>query len=52
VDFERAVAEPVDCAVVTTDHACFDYDRLAKLPLVVDTRNALVGRSGGSIFKL
>jgi UDP-N-acetyl-D-glucosamine dehydrogenase len=46
VDFERAVAEPVDCAVVTTDHSVFDRARIAALPLVVDTRNALAGVAG------
>ena len=30
-----------DCGVVTTDHSAFDYARIADLPLVVDTRNAL-----------
>ncbi len=30
-----------DCAVISTDHALFDYDRIAAMPLVVDTRNAL-----------
>jgi UDP-N-acetyl-D-glucosamine dehydrogenase len=30
-----------DCVVITTDHTCFDYAKVAKLAkLVVDTRNA------------
>jgi UDP-N-acetyl-D-glucosamine dehydrogenase len=41
-----------DCAVITTHHRAFDYDRIAALPLVVDTRNALAGRAGPHIFRL
>jgi UDP-N-acetyl-D-glucosamine dehydrogenase len=52
VAFERAVSTPWDCAVVTTDHAVFDYGRIAALPLVVDTRNALKGPATPTIFKL
>ena len=33
--------ETCDCAVIATDHALFDYDRIAAMALVVDTRNAL-----------
>jgi UDP-N-acetyl-D-glucosamine dehydrogenase len=30
-----------DCAVIVTDHSCFDYDAIVRhSPLVVDTRNA------------
>jgi len=30
-----------DCAVIITDHSCFDYDLIVRhAPLVVDTRNA------------
>ena len=43
VPFDLALSGPLDCAVVTTDHAVFDYGRIASLSLVVDTRNALRG---------
>jgi UDP-N-acetyl-D-glucosamine dehydrogenase len=52
VAFERAVSTAWDCAVVTTDHAVFDYRRIAALPLVVDTRNALKGPATATVFKL
>jgi UDP-N-acetyl-D-glucosamine dehydrogenase len=52
VDVDAAIAGGFDCAVITTDHAAFDYDRLAKLPLVVDTRNALKGTTGANVFRL
>jgi UDP-N-acetyl-D-glucosamine dehydrogenase len=51
VDFEKAIGTGYDCVVVTTDHKLFDYDRIAALPLVVDTRNAIKRRSP-TIFKL
>jgi len=50
--FERAMAQSCDCAIVTTDHAAFDYGQIAALPLVIDTRNALAGRTGTNIFRL
>ncbi|MFN7918077.1 MAG: nucleotide sugar dehydrogenase [Vicinamibacterales bacterium] len=52
IDFDTALSQGFDCAVITTDHAAFDYDRIATLPLVVDTRNALRGRSGPGIWRL
>ena len=52
VDVDKAIAGGFDCAVITTDHAAFDYDRLARLPLVVDTRNALKGHTGEHIVRL
>jgi UDP-N-acetyl-D-glucosamine dehydrogenase len=52
VPFEAAVSRPADCAVVATDHTAFDYGRIAALPLVVDTRNALKAFSRPSIFAL
>jgi UDP-N-acetyl-D-glucosamine dehydrogenase len=52
VPFETALSSTCDCAVITTDHASFDYKRIAGLPLVVDTRNALKQSSGKGIFKL
>ena len=43
----------VDCAVICTDHSAFDYDAIVgRMPLVVDTRNALRGRREPSIFRL
>jgi UDP-N-acetyl-D-glucosamine dehydrogenase len=52
VPFETAVSRPCDCAVVATDHTAFDYCRIAELPLVVDTRNALKAFGRPSIFAL
>ncbi len=50
---EVALAGGIDCAVIVTDHRAFDYDRLLRhAPLVVDTRNALKGRSDDRIFRL
>ena len=52
VPFETAVNGPCDCAVVATDHTAFDYSRIADLPLVVDTRNAMKAFKRPSIFAL
>jgi UDP-N-acetyl-D-glucosamine dehydrogenase len=52
VPFETAVAAPCDCAVITTDHSSFDYARIAAMPLVVDTRNALRAFDTPTIFRL
>ena len=52
VPFDAALAASFDCAVVATDHTGFDYRRIAKLPLVVDTRNALKAFAGPAIFTL
>jgi UDP-N-acetyl-D-mannosaminuronate dehydrogenase len=46
------VAAPCDCAVITTDHSSFDYARIAAMPLVVDTRNALRAFDTPTIFRL
>jgi UDP-N-acetyl-D-glucosamine dehydrogenase len=51
-DFDAALRRGCDCAVITTDHAAFDYERIAALPLVVDTRNALKGYSGPNIIRI
>ena len=48
----RRVATAYDCAVIATDHASFDYRRIAAMPLVVDTRNALKGNVGPHVFGL
>ncbi len=40
--------EGVDCVVIHTDHACFDYDWIVEhAPLVFDTRNATRGVKAG-----
>ena len=50
---ERALAEGIDCAVITTDHSGVDYAEIARrAPVVVDTRNALAGTQGAHIFRL
>lgn len=42
-----------DCAVITTPHASFDYDEIVRRsPLIVDTRNALRGRTDLHIVRL
>ena len=51
IAFEQAVSTNWDCAIVVTDHTAFDYQRIAALPLVVDTRNALP-RGSAHIFKI
>jgi UDP-N-acetyl-D-glucosamine dehydrogenase len=52
-DAAAAIAQKPDCAVICTDHTAFDYDALVKSgTLIVDTRNALRGVKGGSIFRL
>ncbi|MGE0675382.1 MAG: UDP binding domain-containing protein, partial [Methylibium sp.] len=50
--FDQAVRANFDCAVIATDHGSFDYSAIAKLPLVVDTRNAIKGETGPNVFKL
>jgi UDP-N-acetyl-D-mannosaminuronate dehydrogenase len=52
VPFETALTAQCDCAIVATDHAVFDYGRIAGLPLVVDTRNALKAFARPSIYRL
>jgi UDP-N-acetyl-D-glucosamine dehydrogenase len=49
------VLAKADCVVFTTNHACFDVDRIvAKAKLIVDTRNAVkrVHIEDGKVFKL
>jgi UDP-N-acetyl-D-mannosaminuronate dehydrogenase len=39
--------------VITTPHALFDYDEIVRRsPLIVDTRNALQGRTDPHIVRL
>jgi UDP-N-acetyl-D-glucosamine dehydrogenase len=52
VDFDQALAGAFDCAVVATDHTVFDYAAISRLPLVVDTRNALRGTASPTVFML
>jgi UDP-N-acetyl-D-glucosamine dehydrogenase len=52
VPFAAAFSPASDCAVVTTNHSAFDYARIASLPLVVDTRNALTSFNHPTIFRL
>ncbi|MNC91799.1 UDP-N-acetyl-D-glucosamine 6-dehydrogenase [compost metagenome] len=52
VAFDAAIGSSYDCAVVTTDHGAFQYDRIAAMPLVVDTRNSLRSFNKPSIFRL
>ena len=48
-----ALARGLDCALITTNHECFDYDAIVRrAPLVVDTRNALKGITAAHIFRL
>ena len=50
---DQALADGVDCAVITTDHRQLDYAELARrVPVVVDTRNALKGIDDDHIFRL
>ena len=52
-DFRAALDRGFDCAVITTPHSAFDYDDLvARSPLIVDTRNALSGRTAAHIVRL
>lgn len=38
----------IDCAVIVTDHTCFDYQWLIDCaPLIIDTRNATKGINAG-----
>jgi UDP-N-acetyl-D-glucosamine dehydrogenase len=49
---EAAMAE-ADCVVIVTDHSGFDYKALVeKVPLIVDTRNALKGVVSDKIVRL
>jgi len=46
-------AAGADCVVIVTDHAAFDYaGLLERSRLIVDTRNALKGRSSDKIIRL
>lgn len=50
---EFPASAEADCVVVITDHAKFDYAALAeKAKLIVDTRNALKGKTSPNIVRL
>jgi UDP-N-acetyl-D-glucosamine dehydrogenase len=50
---ESAAADGIDCAVICTNHAAFDYGAIpGRFPLVVDTRNALKGDASPNVFRL
>jgi UDP-N-acetyl-D-glucosamine dehydrogenase len=55
VDLTDELLAKADCVVFTTNHSCFDTERIvAKAQLVVDTRNAVrqVAIEDGKVFKL
>jgi len=53
IDEAAALREQPDCIVICTDHSVFDYEPFIESGvLIVDTRNALKGRSGKTIFRL
>ena len=53
VSVEEPDARDVDCAVICTNHAAFDYGDIARrFELIVDTRNALRGHDEKKIFRL
>jgi len=53
IPIEEAYARGIDCALITTNHAVFDYREIAeRAPLIVDTRNALRDVKGAHIFRL
>jgi UDP-N-acetyl-D-glucosamine dehydrogenase len=48
-----AGAREADCVAIVTDHASFDYGALVEnARLIVDTRNALKGRTSDKIVRL
>ena len=53
IPLEEVFSKGVDCAVITTDHQGIDYEDIAnRMPVIVDTRNALRGIKGNHIFRL
>jgi UDP-N-acetyl-D-glucosamine dehydrogenase len=53
VDLATVALNRYDCVVILTDHACFDYGRVAAdARLIVDTRDAIKGVSAAPLFKL
>jgi UDP-N-acetyl-D-glucosamine dehydrogenase len=52
VPFDTALSGGYDCYVVATDHGVFDYTQVARLPLIVDTRNAIKTVDSPGLFRL
>ena len=53
VPLTDAVLREADCVVITTDHSGVDYERVVReAALVVDTRNATRGLTGGNVIGL
>ena len=53
VDLTEQVVRTADCVVITTDHQNVDYDMVVRnAQLVVDTRNATRGLTGGTVIGL
>jgi len=53
VNLERESLARYDCVLILTDHAAFDYARVAAdARLIVDTRDAIKGESAAPLFKL
>jgi UDP-N-acetyl-D-glucosamine dehydrogenase len=49
----ESAAAGADCVVIITDHSAFDYAALLeRASLIVDSRNAMKGRSSGKIVRL
>ncbi len=49
----EALDRNIDCAVIATNHRCFDYTAIVECaPLLVDTRNALKGVRAKNILRL
>jgi len=50
---EGQAADGIDCAVICTNHAVFNYAVMPKrFPLVVDTRNAMKNVDADNVFRL
>jgi UDP-N-acetyl-D-glucosamine dehydrogenase len=50
---DQALEQPLDLAIITTQHDAFDYAQIVRrAPLVLDTRNALRGMDAPHIFRL
>lgn len=53
VTLSDALLQGVDCAVVVTDHAAFDWAWIAaQAPLLVDTRNVIPDEGNGRVWRL
>jgi len=53
VDMTEQVLKSVDCVVIATGHAVFDYETIVKhAPLLVDTRNVLKNHRQAKVFRL